>query len=134
MQRLVAILITVVWSLGMTHPGGIDHPIDLHGLYEQCGVEDPDITPLDFVFEHLLNLEHIISFFEGEEHDGVKDLPHQPYQVAHTVSVSSVIIPDRCAVAVVRPHYDVVDVVYPSSRPTSYFFNYHADIFRPPIV
>ncbi|GAA4467656.1 hypothetical protein GCM10023093_23910 [Nemorincola caseinilytica] len=103
--------------------------MDLRQMYQQCSKEDHDITPLDFVFEHLLNFESIINYFEGEENE-----EHQPFgsigsnlQVAITTSTVSFLYPAPGTAFYTKK-------VYPIHQAAFYSSNYFGDIFHPPIV
>lgn len=119
----------------LLRPDGCMNTFSLHDMYAQCSMEDPDITPLDFVFGHLLQLEDVMSFFEGEEPIEEDERPHAPFRLVQTAF--------QYVVPVARP-YSVVNatpvvlqsdkVTYPLSREEDYCFRFHSDILRPPIV
>ncbi|HQV07067.1 MAG TPA: hypothetical protein PKW62_09925, partial [Chitinophagaceae bacterium] len=54
----------------------------LSDMYANCQQEDPDITPTDFVFEHLLNFEILIDKFEHHS-TTENETPHQPFSVSN---------------------------------------------------
>ncbi len=133
MQRLIIIPILFIWILGLIQPGVWSNSFDLHKMYERCSKEDPDITPLDFVFEHLLNLEEVEHFFEGEEEEEEGELPHQPFQIMQSPSQFVVALPKILQIEL-QPFIELAgNSVYPINKGNFYHYNYNTDIFRPPI-
>lgn len=124
----------LVMGLGLVQPGIWSHSFDLQKMYAQCAHEDPDIDPLDFVVEHLLNLEDILAFVEGEEESEPGELPHQPYQAIQSAAGFFVALPKTASVFPPTV-IEVSDVItYPPARGGFYYCDYNADVFRPPIV
>lgn len=55
---------------------------DLPDMYKHCKVnEDHDMTPFDFVTDHLLNID---GFFDSHE-NGDNQKPHSPTHIHHQV-------------------------------------------------
>lgn len=131
MQRLIIIPILFIWTLGLIQPCVWSNSFDLHKMYERCSQEDPDITPLDFVFEHLLNLEEVEHFFEGEEEEG--ELPHQPFQITQSPSQFVVALPKTLQIDLPVFIELASSTNYPINKNNFYHYNYNSDIFRPPI-
>lgn len=129
MRLLASILLVVKSIMFLVQPLGNTSSFDLREMYEQCSHEDADITPLDFVFEHLLNFELIIHYFEGE-----KEEEHQPLHSAGALIDISVVLPQAVSFAM---HQHVVYynsktfVITDTNFHSSSFF---ADILRPPIA
>jgi hypothetical protein len=135
MQKIVVVLITLFLGIGLTQPGGYMQFCNMEEQYEQCSREDHDITPLDFVFEHLLNLESIVNLLEGEHEYVGDDQPHLPFQnlevapsvflalpVSHNFYLKNNVLFEPAGVTYSQP---------PNDKRLSNFF---ADIFRPPIA
>lgn len=134
MRLLVVISIALVWCLGLIQPGIWTHSFNLHKMYEQCSHEDPDIDPLDFVVEHLLNLEDILDYIEGED-DGYEEgeIPHQPYQHTQLSTHSFVALPKTViGIAISSPALNLI--THSTFKNDFYHYNFHADIFRPPAI
>lgn len=99
-------------------------------MYHQCSLEDHDITPLDFVFEHMLNLEHIINFFEGEQ-----EQEHHPYQSVQSNGQPLVVaMPVYMYTPVLRRQVFADPPVYPSAATSFYRSLFLGSVFRPPLV
>lgn len=135
MRLLTTISIFIVWSLGLIQPDVWSHSFDLHKMYEQCSYEDPDINPLDFVLEHLLNLEDVFEHIEGESsefEDG--ELPHQPYQVTQSATTFFVAIPQQHIEMALPFNEQSEAITYPIKGTGFYCCDFNSGIFRPPIV
>lgn len=103
-------------------------------MYAHCSDEDPDITPLDFVFEHLLNLEDVMHYFEDEDEDEEGERPHEPFQITQSSSTYVVVFPKKIELRL-TPELVLADKIdYPINRDNFYYYNFNTDIFRPPIV
>lgn len=101
---------------------------DLPDMYRHCkSTEDRDMTPLDFITDHLINIDSVF-----DKHDnGDSQKPHQPIQTHHQgqvtvsfVSCFSFSISKLCPVDL-RP-----------SIPSNSFLpsDYTSGVFRPPIA
>ncbi|MEZ5016074.1 MAG: hypothetical protein R2800_03425 [Flavipsychrobacter sp.] len=135
MQKVIVLFLMMLLSIGYIAQPTMDmRSVYLCKMYEHCSIEDPDITPLDFVFEHLLNLEEIEQLFEGDEEEEEGELPHQPFQITQSSSQYVVAIPRTLQVSLL-PFIEITDRVdYPANKNNFYHYNYNTDIFRPPIV
>lgn len=122
-------------SLGLTQPSGRMQHFNLSEMYAQCSIEDHDITPLDFIFEHLLNLESIVNLFEGEHEYHMGDHPHEPMQSAQSSAPIQLALPNHIdfEVSKVHPLYPE-EITHTMRRDAFYIHSFHADIFRPPIA
>jgi|GEM_PF-4846892 len=136
MQRLLGIFLLFLLAIGLTQPGGFMQHCNLHQMYADCSAEDHDITPLDFVFEHLLNQESVVNLLEGEYDCPMGDHPHDPFQASQATGqvmvcvapqLNPFVIVNKTFVAALAKQY----FAYNSNYFTSAFL---ADIFRPPIV
>jgi hypothetical protein len=113
----------------LMHPYSLSS-VNIHEMYQQCSQEDHDITPLDFVFEHLLNLEHIINFFEGEN-----EQEHQPYQSAQPSAHQLVMaMPIYLGAPVLQHRLYAIPPVYPCAATSFYRSLFLGSVFRPPLV
>lgn len=101
-------------------------------MYNNCKTEDPAISPVDFFFEHLLNLGSVIESFEHHHKNIEKEIPHQPYHF-HTNSFQVV-----CNIT--QPQD--IDFNKEGKAITNFViqnedfipFGYSNNVFRPPIV
>lgn len=131
---MIVILIVLFLALGLTQPNGYMQSCNLEEQYKQCSHEDHDITPLDFVFEHLLNLESIVNLFEGEHEYVGDDYPHLPFQNPEKS-------PSFFIEISVTPHFEIKSkrsfgqsrIVYSIPQNDKILSSFQADILRPPI-
>lgn len=89
-KKIAAILLLTYYSLGTTFlpMGNFSYINQLPEMYAQCQDEDPDMNIPDFIFEHFLNLEDIISAFEQNTGSEENERPHQPYtQAQHPTQI-----------------------------------------------
>ena len=112
--------------------GDFSRMAELPKMYQHCKSEDPDINLLDFVGEHLLNLENILDHFDHDKEDGKKEQPHQPYnfsinavQPVCTIS-SPETIPAKPLPLMDHTYLQHNDACIPQSS--------SQDIFRPPVA
>lgn len=84
LKKAATILLLSYYSFGIfcLPMGDFSRMAELPGMYQHCKEEDPDINILDFVGEHLMNLENIIDHFEHDEEQDKNEQPHQPYHFA----------------------------------------------------
>jgi hypothetical protein len=129
-MKLVAYILMLLQGFAfLLQPMGNHASMNFREMYQQCSIEDHDITPLDFVFEHLLNFEGIINYFEGEEEE-----EHQPFQTIELSTQIAVTIPKPVCINFSQPLYFADKAIYPVHSTGFYSSNYYADIFHPPIV
>lgn len=129
-RQLTAILLLSYFAFGtLCLPQGDFSAIaDLPDMYRHCkATEHPDMTPLDFVTDHLLNIDGIFDKHE----QGDDQRPHSPFTFHHVVQ------------QVFFTHYQF-EVAFLTHVNFSAKKIYHQDnflpseyiskIFRPPIV
>ncbi|MBL7719094.1 MAG: hypothetical protein JNL72_09700 [Flavipsychrobacter sp.] len=132
MRNAIIILVIFLLGIGLTQPTGILQPIDFKAKYEQCSHEDHDITVLDFVFEHLLNLEAIVNIIEGEHEYDFGDYPHAPFETIKNVQETIATVPSFIFFELSELCFCETTIKYP--YPTSdYLSSFYTDILRPPI-
>lgn len=129
MRVIISILLFIHSVTFVINPLGCTSPLNLHDMYEQCSREDNDITPLDFVFEHLLNFESVIQYFEGETED-----EHESHKSLESIIEVTIIIPEPLHFHFYpkRRYFDIKEypVLDTKFHPSSFF----PEILRPPIV
>jgi len=131
-NRFILILTSVYFLTGnaLLPQGDFSALSQLKDMYHHCKtVEDPDMTTLEFMTGHLLNME---CFFDRDEAPDEHELPHNPIPF-HTVApvvfnfISNAVIlnPETKATAVLdQPEYQ-----------SPYFSRANAHkIFQPPRV
>ncbi len=122
-------------SLGLTQPTGFLEYRNLQEQYEQCRIEDHDITPLDFIFEHLLNLESIVNLIEREHEYVGGDYPHQPFQASESVSQVLLALPNTLQFDICKnQHFFDEKISHPIRKMAIRLAHFCADIFRPPML
>jgi len=119
-------------GVGLTQPTGILQPIDFKAKYAQCSHEDHDITVLDFVFEHLLNLEALVNIIEGEHEYDFGDYPHAPFEVIKSIQETIAIVPSFILFEISDLYFCIATVKYPFQT-SDYLSAFCPDILRPPI-
>lgn len=129
-MRIVAHILMLLHGFAfLLQPMGNPTSMNFQEMYQQCSVEDHDITPLDFVFEHLLNFECVINYFEGEDQE-----EHQPFQTIEFSAPIAVTMPKPLSIIFSQHSYDSERVVYTIENTKFCSSNFYADIFHPPIV
>lgn len=134
MRKAALIFMMFLLGLGLTQPSGFMHRIDLHEMYNRCSEEDHDITPLDFIFEHLLNLEAIVNIIEGEHNLPEGDQSHAPFEVAQTTVLVMSVPPTLSQFDLGKNYlFSLEKPVHFTSNSDFYMSQFFRDIFRPPI-
>lgn len=81
-KKVIAFFVLVYYALGqLILPCG-DFSIlpDLPKMYARCkAMEDHDMTPFDFVTDHLVNID---GLFDAHD-NGDEQKPHQPFPLQH---------------------------------------------------
>lgn len=132
-MRLLAITLIFLQSFAaILQPVGKPVQVNLKDMYAKCGMEDPDITPLDFVLEHLLNLSTIVHYFEGESDE--EEGEHQPAQAFEFSSQTAVTIPGPLHVCFSTQPAFGQNHVHNLHTDDLYFSAYSAEMLRPPIA
>lgn len=103
--------------------------LNLREMYQQCSLEDDDITPIDFVFEHLLNFETVINFIEGEE-----EQEHHPFKTVKPSIQIAVTIPKPVFVQCSGLRYFGSKEKYIARNMIQPVSTVYSDIFHPPRV
>ncbi|MEZ5012714.1 MAG: hypothetical protein R2794_00325 [Chitinophagales bacterium] len=81
-KRLTALCLLSYFAFGsmLLPQGDFSVSVDLPAMYRQCkATEDPDMTPFDFIKDHLLNID---GAFDAHDH-GDEQKPHQPVAYHH---------------------------------------------------
>ena len=127
-RQLTAILALVYFSFGTLclPQGNFSGMSDLPEMYRHCKTyEDRDMTPLDFITDHLVNVDGIF-----DSHDrGDEQKPHNPFtfhdlsqQLASDLNQSRIVLPNHTLQAEIKSGY--AEPLCPS--------DYISQIFRPP--
>ena len=101
---------------------------DLPEMYRQCkSTEDKDMGPLDFITDHLLNIDGVF-----DKHDkGDEQKPHNPLQFRHTLT-QTVFFPAQIIASLLIPlkfisQHSILEEIFSLSA-------YCSPLFRPPIA
>lgn len=129
-MRFLAALLMVLHSVSLLlMPHDIEN-LNLRDAYTQCSKEDPDLTPLDFVFGHLLNLEYLMQAIEGEQEE-----EHQPLALSQTPTATPVVLPAAPVASVNSPWASAFHQrVYNLCPSAACCMGVHGRVFRPPVV
>ena len=103
---------------------------NLPKMYAHCkATEDKDMTPFDFVTDHLINID---SLFDKHE-NGDEQKPHKSsYYTLHHTATS--FYQEFKSIEFKRLSFEIpASLLLPSSTDSLYFHNYIFFIFRPPI-
>ncbi|MDB5119627.1 MAG: hypothetical protein JWN56_845 [Sphingobacteriales bacterium] len=109
-----------------SNTGDFSAILELPNMYNHCkATEDKDMTPIDFVTDHLVNIDCLF-----DKHDnGDSQKPHLPLSITHkqtqTFFLSQVSQLKEAPVSIT-----VIKSVF--FYQCSYFFNHHSYIFHPP--
>ncbi|MBS1771352.1 MAG: hypothetical protein JST82_00740 [Bacteroidetes bacterium] len=134
MQKIAIILFLSIYSMGtlLCPLGDFSFLANLSGMYDLCKEEDHDIDAVDFVFEHLLNLEDVSEQFE--EHDS-NEKPHQPFQFSHTISQVVITIGKPLQIEFQKPcPAPCTKTSFPLLNDHFLQNNFLSQVFHPPIV
>jgi hypothetical protein len=101
---------------------------DLPEMYRHCKVtEDKDMTPLDFLTDHLINIDGLF-----DKHDnGDQQKPHAPFHFHHLQVQNYFTLHE---LRTTKTNISFVQNIIPIYRENSYRTNFHSQVFRPPIV
>ncbi len=130
MLRLTSIFVFCYYFLGTfcLPQGDFSVMADLPSMYQHCkATEDKDMTPFDFVTDHLLNIDGLFD----KHDDGDQQRPHAPFQVHHTTMQMFVVTPQN-KVSVRNPNSR--DYSIPFFAESVYPDGFSSLVFRPPIV
>ena len=136
MKKATTILFMFFYGLGilLCPSGDFSCSQSLSQEYNHCKSEDTDIDAIDFVFEHLLNLDPLINNFEKDS-DHKNDKPHQPLQQAQTSSPISVLVSRSIHYEVNKTFtFPAPQVIYPAYKGNYIPSGYLTEIFHPPSV
>ncbi len=132
-MRYVAIILILLQSIStLLQPICNTRVLNLREMYQHCSLEDPDITPLDFVFEHLLNLEGIVDCFEGKNESD--EAEHQIPQTTEFSLQIAVVLSQTIQIDFKPRNSFSTRIKYPTGRRDFCSSNFYADLLRPPIV
>ncbi len=100
---------------------------DLPAMYQHCkATEHKDMTPIDFITDHLLNIDCLFD----EHENGDEQKPHTPIQFHHQQSQSFFLTHEF---KVTESHIAIIQVSLPVYEEANYYSNFLSSVFRPPI-
>jgi hypothetical protein len=124
-----ALLLFLFYALGtlLLPTGSFSSLNSLPDMYHRCkATEDKDLTPLDFITDHLINIDGLF-----DSHDqGDEQKPHTPSVVHYQVSI---------IFTSPAPSFTLQEMVASDDKPFTHWrslplSDYHAEIFRPPLL
>lgn len=130
MTKFASISLLIYYLFGALYlPGGDFSTLsDLPEMYRHCkAMEDKDMTPLDFITDHLLNIDCLFD----DHANGDDQKPHAPIQFHHQQSLN-IFITQRNSITIDK--ISLVDNHLPVNNESIYSTDYFSEIFRPPIV
>ena len=130
MRRIAAIFLLTYYTLGTfcLPMGNFAALQDLPEMYRHCkATEHHDMTQLDFVTDHLLNIDGIFD----DHGNGDEQKPHQPFQAQHN---GQIIISFVAYFSLTLVNFDFVTEKLPQYADNFFPSEYVAKIFRPPIA
>lgn len=134
MKKISLLVIAAYFLLGqMLLPNG-DFAVlpNLPAMYAHCqATEDKDLTVLDFITDHLINID---GMFDAHD-NGDEQKPHIPFNFTHLTLVFP-LISERFDPQIIRSTMPLNlgdKYTLPVSKQCFYQRNYGASIFHPPI-
>ena len=130
MIRITALLLFSYYLLAniCLPQGGFSALTDLPEMYRHCkATEDKDMTPLDFLTDHLINIDGLFDKHEN----GDEQKPHAPFQFHHQQAQNSFLVQEFKTAG---NNISIVQATIPTYEEHIYLSNYLSLVFRPPIV
>lgn len=129
MPRQISIFLLVYYLFGILclPQGDFSVLADLPRMYQHCKTtEDKDMTPLDFITDHLINIDGLFD----KHNNGDEQKPHSPVPFHHSIS-QTIFINKLQAVLPTNANFNKNEnTIYIDKL---YFFNFTSFLFRPPI-
>jgi len=101
---------------------------ELTEMYHHCkATEDKDMTLIDFITDHLINVDCIFDKHEN----GDKQKPHNPIQFHHIQQTYNFATK---TFKVCDSNFAIILKSYHNFEEGNYCSNFHSNVFRPPIV
>lgn len=129
MKKLVSISVLSYYFLGtiLLPLGDFSVLTELPQMYDHCkSSEDLDMTPIDFITDHLLNIDGAF-----DKHDnGDKQKPHTPIQF-HLTNIQCNIVIQHIKIQAINAVVQRIELGFYHN--IMYSNDYFSDIFHPPI-
>lgn len=129
MKKGLLILTATYFLLGncLLPQGDFSALTELHSMYNHCQrMEDPDLNLVDFITDHLLNLDEVFSEEEADEHE----LPHNPVPF-HTTAAPDIFCVAVPEIIILPEEKPVIQNLAAYQSPYFSRLSQH-DIFQPP--
>lgn len=130
LKKATNIFLLAFYSFGIfcLPMGNFSELNDLPAMYQHCkATEDKDMTPLDFITDHLINIDCLFDKHEN----GDEQKPHTPIQFHHQQAQNYFLTQ---AFKVSESNISIIPVQLPIYKESNYYSNFHSCVFRPPIV
>ncbi|MBC6111878.1 hypothetical protein H7U22_15750 [Pedobacter sp. CCM 8938] len=102
---------------------------DLPDMYRHCkSTEDKDMTPLDFITDHLMNIDGLFD----EHNNGDEQKAHAPLQNQHVSQIVAFQIPAQFCLETANLFFEKKILFFDFK--TENLSKYISKTFRPPIV
>ena len=96
-------------------------------MYQHCKTtEDPDMSPIDFITDHLINIDGLFDKHEK----GDEQKPHLPMTVRHTNSIINYFI------IFIRHDFALEqngEWNFENKKEGNYYSDYNSKVFKPPM-
>lgn len=129
MPRQISLFLLVYYLFGILclPQGDFSALVDMPRMYQHCKTtEDKDMTPLDFITDHLLNID---AWFD-KHNNGDEQKPHSPIQFHHSIS-QTIFINKPQEVLPSKTIFNKKENTFYTDK--LYLFNFTSFLFRPPI-
>lgn len=128
MKRLFSIFLSFYFFFGVSFlPYGDFSTIEkLPECYAHCkATEDNDMTPVDFITDHLINVDCLFDKHDNGDHQK----PHQPFEYSHSLYVAIGLPPIRVSIDIPERFE-----IFVRSDQSFYEFQFISSPFHPPSV
>jgi hypothetical protein len=129
MRKIFIIIAMLVYGLGNTCFLTLEDA-HLFEMYQHCAQEDPDLTPLDFVVEHLMNIP---DFLDAHELNEPHDQPHKSFVTLNVYQVA-IMQANAWMPALNKPFQPLQQRVYPLQKSQALPDGIGTKMLRPPTV
>ena len=130
MKQIGIILFVSFYTLGtfILPLGNFSVLVDLPAMYRHCKMyEDKDLTPIDFITDHLICLDSLIdSHSNGDEQKPHQPLPKVANATSHPLFLNLFTIADRYSFINIDITYGYIELKHPQ--------RFYKPIFHPPVV
>ena len=131
-MKFILCIFSIYWVLGMFLLPNMDFSAlqDIPEQYRHCKeTEDKDMTVLDFITDHLINIDSIFD----KHQNGDEQKPHKPFHYTQNASTINFANIPRCSIVLIKPFPNLKINPFGLLSFNPYTFNFFSSIFRPPV-